>query len=449
MEKSNYLTTKFERAAYMLYFGGQFIIYMTMQLIMYVFYVSHLKLNPLVVASIMFFTRTFDAINDPIVGFLIDKFRLKGAKYKKYVNFSSVALPLSILLIFAVPTGLSTGITIALVIITYFIHDILYTISDVPILAISMTMTASEEERTKLLALSRVGAIFGVVGMGIIGVFQRGGNDNINWVAMAAILSAVCMALMIPQRWFLKERHDIRVRREHTKTKDLVAAIVKNDQFLIIMLLYLSQVFLNAYNGFIAYVAEGYYGKSELGSVGSVFAVAMLVLLALFAPRIVKRIGKNRFMVIGGALSIIGGVMMYFLKPNIGYGALAAMVVFGTGAVVPTLLRPMYTADCIEYGEHKTGKRAEATAFSVQTFFNKMSDSLGLALGGLLMSKAMFDEELSIVANSFETYEMLHRFSAVLPILMGVCYIVGITLFYKLNETKIDKMIKENALRKH
>lgn len=105
----------------------------------------------------------------------------------------------------------------------------------------------------------------------------------------------------------------------------------------------------------------------------------------------------------------------------------------------------MFTADCIEYGQHKTGVRAESVAFSVQTFFNKTGDAIGTSLGGFVLAIAAFNENLPLAEQAEPTMSFLHMAFIILPMLMGVVMWLGPKFFYRLDEKKIKGFIEANA----
>ncbi len=436
-------TSRIERFTYGLFFGGQNILYIMTQMLIQLFYVTYLQIDPAIVVLIILVTRVFDAVNDPLIGVFMDKLKLTKTKYKTYINFSAFALPIATFFIFLVPQDISLTLKIILVILTYIIWDVCYTIADVPIFAISTVMAKSEKERTLLLAISRLGVIGVLPAMALISIVQAGGNDNLPWIPLAAVLSLMSFVCMLPQKWFIKERYNIEVNKKGLSFKQIFKALIKNDQLLIIMFLFLSQLFVNATSSFSAYVAEGYYGVPNLGSISSLLTIFLILPLSILAPVTIRKIGKKKFMYIGSIFTVIGGILIYNLNPDIGYYAIPAMTILAIGTLIPSILRGMFTADCIEYGENKTNTRLESTSFSIQTFFNKLADALGISLGVWLLSIANFNEQLSISANEFEVFSTLHKFSAILPICMGIIYLIGITFFYKLDEKKVQMYINQ------
>lgn len=115
--------------------------------------------------------------------------------------------------------------------------------------------------------------------------------------------------------------------------------------------------------------------------------------------------------------------------------------------IVTSLLRPMFTADCVEYGQHKTGVRSESVAFAVQTLANKIGDAVGVSLGGYIMAITAFDESLALAEQSTETMTALQMWYIALPMIMAAVMYLGPKLFYKLDEDKVKTMIADNEQR--
>ncbi len=437
-------TSSAERFSYTLYFLGQNTVYMVIQSYLLMYYVSHLKINPVLVAIIFLVVRIWDAINDPMIGVFLDRFRLINSRHKNWLTLTSVLMPLSTFLLFTAPAAASSVVKIAYIIVSYLAWDVLYTMSEVPSFAISTSMTRNEQERTLLLTLTQIGSVLGAaIGVGLSTIFLGNGVDNINWLLMAGTPSLLAFVAMLPQLFWVKERHNTEIIKEVT-LREMLRDLFRNDQHFIIMSLYLSQAFLNAVSVFMVYVAEGYYGNAQLASLTSVFSLLGVVALGIFTPAIVRRWGKKRFLETSMLATILLSVPIFFIPASMPVIALIFMGTRIMTLVVTSLLRPMFTADCIEYGEYKTGTRSDSSAFAVQTFFNKTGDALGTALGGFVLALVRFDENLPLNAQSFSTISSLQIWNIILPMLMAAVIFLGVRYFYKIDEEKVAKFIIEN-----
>jgi GPH family glycoside/pentoside/hexuronide:cation symporter len=227
----------------------------------------------------------------------------------------------------------------------------------------------------------------------------------------------------------------------------MLREVLRNDQHFIMMGLYISQALLNAVTVFAVYVAERIYGNPVFANITALFSLLGVVILGIFTPAIVRRFGKRRYLEVCMVLTIILSVPVFFIP---GSQAILAMLFLGLRTmtlVVTSLLRPMFTADCVEYGQHKTGVRSESVAFAVQTLANKIGDAVGVSVGGYILAVAAFDERLSLAEQSAATMTQLQMWYIALPMLMAAIMFVGPKLFYKLDEARVKTMIAENEAR--
>jgi GPH family glycoside/pentoside/hexuronide:cation symporter len=227
----------------------------------------------------------------------------------------------------------------------------------------------------------------------------------------------------------------------------MLREVLRNDQHFIMMGLYISQAFLNGVTVFAVYVAERIYGNPIFANITALFSLLGVVILGIFTPAIVRRYGKRRYLEFCMILTVILSIPVFFIP---GENAGLAMVFLGARTmtlIVTSLLRPMFTADCVEYGQHKTGVRSESVAFAVQTLANKIGDAVGVSLGGYIMAITAFDESLALAEQSTETMTALQMWYIALPMIMAAVMYLGPKLFYKLDEDKVKTMIADNEQR--
>ncbi|NDJ34634.1 MAG: hypothetical protein GYB64_08185 [Chloroflexi bacterium] len=441
-------TSGAERFGYGSYFAGQNISYSLIQGYLLVFYVNRVGLNPALVATIFLVVRIWDAVNDPLIGLIMDRTRFANSRYKGWLNLTAFLMPLATFILFLTPLDAPFAVTLTYIVVTYLLWDVLYTMSEVPIFSVSTSMTTIERERTILLTLTQIGSVLGVaLAQGMITfLLPEEGVDSINWVLFAGLPALGALVTMIPQIFTVQERHHTDVV-EDVSLGEMIQEVLRNDQHLKIMSLYLSQAFFNAVGVFALFVAEGYYGDARLASITSVFSLIGILGLGILTPAIVARFGKKPYLEASMIATIVLSLPLFFIP---GSSPLLAMIFFGTRTatlVVTSLLRPMFTADCIEYGEHKTGVRNDSTAFAIQTFFNKTGDAIGTALGGYLLAFAGYNEALTLAEQSAGTINTLQLLFIVLPMLMALVMWLGSRFLYNLDEKTVKGYIAENAAR--
>jgi len=195
-------TRRGERASYGAFFVGQNIIYFLMLQFLNLFYTDVVGIGAAAVGILFFVARTWDAVNDPILGSIVDRADFKGGKFLPWIKMVNIALPFITVLLFINPGWGAAG-NLAYAYATYIVWGMVYTLCDVPIFALSTAMTKNPNERVVLLTWGRVaallaGAIIAGTGMPLI--------EAMGWTPVALSLSVVAMIFMLPIRFFAIER---------------------------------------------------------------------------------------------------------------------------------------------------------------------------------------------------------------------------------------------------
>lgn len=168
------------------------------------YYVTALGIDPVFISLLILVSRMFDALNDPIIGAIIDRSK---CKLKTYLCVVSILLPISTLLIFMVPANQEL-LTNMYVIITYIVWSVLYTLGEVPIYSIASRMTDSQSEQDRLLANSMLGGLVGMfLGFGMISYFLKSGVDKVNWQFFSSSFAIFGFVILCISCLFIKERY--------------------------------------------------------------------------------------------------------------------------------------------------------------------------------------------------------------------------------------------------
>ncbi|MFP4510448.1 MAG: MFS transporter [Spirochaetaceae bacterium] len=437
-------TRPLERWSYTLYFVGQNIVYSLIQGYLLIFSTSYLNIRPAIVATVFLVVRIWDAVNDPMIGLLMDRFRFRKYRFKGWLSITAFLMPISTFALFLTPPASPMAVKIGLMVVTYLLWDVFYTASEVPSFAVSTAMANTERERTLLLTLTQIGSVAGAaLGMGLAFIFLGDGIDEINWVLFAGTPALIALVIMVPQIWTVQERHNPEQRND-VSIPEMVRQLLRNDQHFIMMLLFTSQAFLNAAGVFAPFVAEYIYGSAQLAAATGLFSLIGIMGLGALTPAIVVRYGKRRYLETSMLLCIVLSIPVFFIPGEMAILAMTFLGLRTIALVVTSLLRPMFTADCVEYGQQKTGVRSDSAAFAVQTFFNKTGDAIGTALGGYFLAVAAYDETLRLAQQSAGTMQFLWVAYIVLPMVMAAVMYLGPKLFYKIDEQQVIEYIKKN-----
>ncbi len=431
-----YLTSKKERLSYGGWFIGQNIIYMLVTSYLAIFLTDEVGIVEGVVATLFLVARIWDAVNDPMLGGIVDKVNPKKGKFKPWIDAVTIFIPLVTIALFWKFDG-SGSFTIVYAYIAYIVWGMLYTISDVPIFALATTMTDIPDERVKIMSIGRLAAAIASISVGLVAPQFIA---NLGYTTTVIILMSISLIMMMPLRFFVKER--ILYKRSSMVTlKSMFHAIFSNKYLLIF------------YGGYLAITATltsmtiaPYFAKWNLGDLATQTTIMATMALPMFlvpilTPWLVKTFGKRKLLIYGLGSSIILSVLQYFL----GYeNFLLFLVINGLksiGLFMPMLMMGIFSADCVEYGAYTTGERNEGIIFSVQTFSTKLGGAIASALSLFVIRAYGYS---GIAVNQTEqALKGIWITISLIPTIGLVLAFLIFGLFYKLSERDVERMVNE------
>ncbi|MDF2859273.1 MAG: Na+/melibiose symporter and related transporter, partial [Neobacillus sp.] len=383
-------TTRLERISYGSYFMGQNIFYLFILQYLMLFLTDYVFISPAVVGIIFLIAKIWDAVNDPLFGIIVDKVHLKKGKFKPWIKISTFLIPLATIAIFSMSDKWPAGVKIGYAFVTYILWDIMYTMCDVPIFALATTMTNNIQERTKIISIGRVAAM---VAMLVLSIASMPIIMAIGWTKAIIILSILGFLLMLPVNRFAKERFAAPSEKS-ISIKEIFSGLTSNKYLLIFYAANIVSGLTNVGMGFGNYFAKYNLGGEQFIPLVMMLGVFPMLIFSAILPALTKKFDKFHIYSAGIIINIGLGIVSYF----IGYGNL---IVFSVFAVLRGLawggsmtMAFLFAADCVEYGEFKTGNRTEGIVFSVQTFATKLFAAVSSAMSGFLLSAIGYDATL-------------------------------------------------------
>ena len=436
MDKSfSELTTKVERFSYAGYFLGQNIFYTLITTYLSLYYTDYFGISAVAVGILFFIARVWDAVNDPIMGVIINKARLKGGKFKPFVNLGIFTMPISTFLIFVQFDG-SMHTKILYAYLTYILWDILYTMSDVPIYALSTVISKDINDRVKVISLGRIMAFIGTLlaTVATIPVVQK-----LGWTPGVLVLCAVGMLTIIPVKRYTHERVKD-TSAASPSFRELVSFLLHNKYILIFNLALIICSLTNTLMPSLSYFVKYNLGDENLISVVMLVAMLPSLIIPIIMPGLVKAFGKKRILLTAVVFFIATSILSYF----IGYQNFTAVLVItalrGLGYSVPSILTGMFTVDCVEFGAYQSGHRSEGITFSAQTFTAKITSALQGATGSFLL--AYFGYRAN-QAQTPQALEGIFKMFTIIPVIGFALMFVIIFFFYHLRESDVERMMQE------
>lgn len=412
--------------------------------------------------------RLFDAFNDPIMGSIVEMTRTKAGKMRPYLKYSPIPIAiLTVLLFVSIPGWTETG-KFAYSTIIYLLWGIAYTSVDVPYWGLASSMTSDTEKRNTLLTIAR---LFCTIGSGAVSVFIPViiGNNGTDYQYVAyPIIAVVSILIAIPTFWIgfkgTKERfYDAETDGKFTLIKNL-KLLGKNKPALMIILVGVLGSLRTIYMTTAVYYAK--YNLRDFNLAGVIFLLVVPGGLAatLLTPVLSKKFGKKAVFFWS---HIIGGVLLVALyligldSNGTSVGAQVAFYIIIILAGVPSGFSNIMTysmiADSIDYLEDKTGERAEAFCFSLQTFISKIGMAMTAFVTLMVLGEYGYDSSLAEegaisdeVWNSPAFQHVLEGNWMATTLLCGLSMFACAIplLFYTFNEKKQNEAVARVLARK-
>lgn len=444
-KNNNFLTSRKERSSYGLWFVGQNIIYIMVISWVAFFFTDEVGITPAAVATLLLVARVWDAINDPLLGAIVDKTQPKKGKFKPWINAVSIFMPIATIALFWNFSG-TDGFNLTYAYISYIVWGMLYTVSDVPIFALATTMTDDANERVSIMSIGRLAA--GIASL-IIAILAPELIDNLGYSSTIVILMVVAFLTMLPLRFYVVER--IKYKRDESVSLPQMFKAITNNKYLLIF--YTSYILIMSTMTTITIAP--YFAQWNLGDLGKqtiIMATLALpmILIPILTPRLVKAFGKRKIFIWGVSSAIIFSVIQYV----IGYDNFPLFLLLNAlksiGMLAPMMMMGIFTADCVEYGAYKTGKRNEGLTFSIQTFSTKLGSAVSAAIALFIIGSYGYNGTIDpeVGTQTSEALRGIWITSSLIPIPGLIIALIVFVLFYKLSEGDVAKMVLEMESQK-
>jgi sugar (glycoside-pentoside-hexuronide) transporter len=402
------------------------------------FYTDVFGISPVHVAGLFLTARIWDAINDPIMGYLADHTRSRWGRFRPYLLIGALPLNLIMLSCFFTP-DLSSTAKVVYAYVTYIAHGMLYTVVGLPYSSISAVMTQDQQERSVISTYRMFFAVIvaqSIVNIGarpFIHLFETEQQGHF----MLALIFAVSSTLLL---WysFGRSSERIAIPREKYHLQDIIPIILKNDALLVLAL----AMFFNTCVWVMGFSAALYYFKYIIGDTNlhSVFFLYMLpanLIGVILAPFMTKKFGKRNTFIIGSALFTVFMGARDVLPPTMLTVIIGTSMVGYFGQMFCAITQWGMLPDTVEYGHWKTGFRSEGIPFAFFSFTQKAGMAIAGSLAALVMSLTGYEANTELTETARAGIEWLF---SMIPAGFSLLCLVTL-LFYKLDGRKFKQIM--------
>jgi len=438
------------------------------------FWLAYMMLETGLLSALLLVVQIWDAVNDPMIGALIDadKRKYKMGKFKTYIFIGALGLIIGGAAVFLPFPNASVVVKAILFILGYVIWDAAYTMANVPYGSMLSLVTDNPSERAQLSTWRSIGSMVGNMLPSIIlpfliweNVVDEAGNPVINeetgkqvqtLLGDRVFIAALIMGIIgFAFFMFMIKKITIRVDEYSVKTGEggqkfnvfkAMGNFMKNRPAVGATLAAMG-MFLGMQSATSATTVmfATYFGKAQLSGVVMLVGFLPMFLFIPFIKKLVDKYGKKEASVAGMLVSLLGGVIMlvFPLIKNVDTALIVYMVglvFFGLGMGVYTCVSWALMADAIDYAEWKFGTREEGTVYALHSFFRKLAQGVGPSIVLLLMGVLGYVSELGTEGQSFQTSHNMCWLVAGLYLFSAILQFVGVGIIYNLDKKTLAKM---------
>ena len=355
----------------------------------------------------------WDAINDPMMGALMDKAfarkQNKNGKFRPWLLRATPMLAVSAIALWTVPTFLD-GIPLLVALFSFkILYEASYTMFNIPMGSLLSAMSTNDSERASLSSARGVGSMIGnmipgMVGPVIIGMFGENTSTGymITGVACAAIGFVTCLLHygLTEERVIVNEQ----AKTDDIKISDILEVVKKNRAFValcihgvcICTMQYLAE-------NISMYMYSAVYNDVTYKTLASALTAPFMVGSMIFIPFMCKKLGLEKLirfslLIGGGICCALFGMHLVMEVPPLVHGVILGV---GSGfAMVSIQMQWGLVGESIDYNEFITGKRTEGSIYGTFNLARRIGQTVGLGISFLALDWIGYQPKLDVQSAS-------------------------------------------------
>jgi len=439
-----------------------------MSTIMSIYLIDYVGIGSAFVGIMFMLVRVWDAINDPIMGAIVDNTKSKWGKFRPWILVGTILNAIILVFVFFKPDFQADSIQMMIyVTVFYTLWGMSYTLMDIPFWSMIPALSSSQKDREEISSLTRLFTSIGyfIVSapyLAIVAILGSASNDPDTMTNTEALKGFFLFAIIISILFLVSQIIMVLNVKEKivTESKDKISLsgmfklLKVNDQLMVVMIV----VVISNFVLYITSTMAFYYIKYDLGDANLIFpfiaagGVVQVIATALY-PVIAKKINRRKIFNLSIYVQIIAFVFLFinaFLLDNyiILVFIFGCIVFFGQG--LSMVLQTVLLSDTVEYGELKTGRRSEAVVFSVQTFVVKLATGLSMGVVGVGLAVINFKPDVGdvTVVQSDLTIWGIRVLMFVLPVFGMLLSRYIFNKKHKINEENYQNILKELEIKR-
>ncbi|MBR6633663.1 MAG: MFS transporter [Clostridia bacterium] len=408
-------------------------------------------------ALLLIIVQVWDAINDPLIGSLVDsdKHKYKRNKFLTYIWAGSIGLIVGGACCFLPFPDAPVFAKAIIFIAGYVIWDAFYTVANVPYGSLLGLISNDVKDRASLSAWRSIGSIFGNMLPMVILPFIIYDSEN-NLIGERVFIAALIMGVLgFICFQFMIRNTEIRVEQEVTLSEEkpkfnvfrAFGNFIKNRAAVGATVAAMGMfIGMQGAATAVTVIFQSYFQNVKISGIVQLFAMIPIVCFTPLARKMVAKYGKKELATFGAICSIVASLALFIITPNntgldlIIY--IISQLVFSLGMGIYSTVSWAMMGDAIDYNEWKTGNREEGTVYSLHSFFRKLAQGIGPSLVLIIMVALGYKGE----NEGNQVWEVAVRMRYLVAgtyLFSAIMQYIGLGLIYNLDKKTLAKMNEE------
>ena len=403
--------------------------------------------------------KVFDAINDPIIGALVDKKKPgKHGKFKPWIFVGSFFIAITTVLLFTNVSGLNYWFKFAYCLIMYMVWSVAYTVANVPYGSLNAALTDNAKERSSLSSLRSIGAGLAMLPIMVavpLLVYNDDKTLKANMFMVVALLCGIFGIIGFMMTIFMT-KEKVTVIDDNNQPKEKISYVktlksfFKNKAVLALCLASFAQlVFILTFTTTVQLVFQFYFQNTKLLSVVNIVSMLPMVVFIPFMPKLTAKFGNKKICSLPNIVGFVSLILMLFIPFNkLGNAGPLVYILFLMVAMLGggtfTLATWSMVAECVDEQEVESGVREEASIYATYSLARKVAQGVGAGLVALCLSFVGYKTDGFVTEQDMITHNSqpgvaqgILILSIILPLIGYIVVFIAMQFLYKLDKEKV------------
>jgi GPH family glycoside/pentoside/hexuronide:cation symporter len=393
--------------------------------------------------SVISIGKFWDAITDPMMGYISDRTRSRWGRRRPYLLFGSFPWFAAMIFMFTNPRLQSQAGLFAWGVIAYCLLSTAFTVVNVPYSSLTPELTKDYHERTSLNGYRStfmvVGTLLGAgAALPLVNAFP---SKSIGFTAMGAIFGALMMGVSLITFFSVREPPLPEKEKSMMGFIKTYVSVLRNKPFLLIVFTYMGNITaVTVVSGIMIYYFKYLFDNEGMTTVGLLILLVTAMLFIPLAVVVSKRIGKKTTYMIGMLIIAAASLVIFFLGHVLGLiFVFVMMFVAGIGLSTTYPMPWSMVPDTVEYGYLQSGERREGGYYGMWTLISKIGQALAIGVSGWILQGSGYVPEVV----QGETARLGIRL--LLGPVTAIIFVAAVVVlrFYPLNESRYNEVLEK------